>query len=79
MAHVPDTNSLAVHVFRLRAKLIIAGLEGLVKTAPSGGYYLDRPEPPSLFTPFLLANTDGQEAAAMALSAEQIVPWKPES
>ena len=78
MAHVPDTNSLAVHVFRLRAKLIIAGLEGLIKTAPSGGYFLDRPEPPSLFTPFLLANADGQEAAAMALSAQQIIPWEPE-
>lgn len=78
MAHVPDTNSLAVHVFRLRAKLIIAGLEGLIKTAPAGGYYLDRPEPPSLFTPFLLANADGQEAQAMALSAQQIIPWEPE-
>jgi two-component system, OmpR family, response regulator len=78
MAHVPDTNSLAVHVFRLRAKLIVAGLEGLIKTALAGGYYLDRPEPPSIFAPFLLANADGQEGAAMALSAERIIPWEPE-
>ncbi len=43
MAHVPDTNSIAVHVFRLRAKLGIAGLGGMVRTAPSGGYLLAPP------------------------------------
>jgi two-component system, OmpR family, response regulator len=43
MAHVPDTNSIAVHVFRLRAKLGIAGLGGMVQTAPSGGYLLAPP------------------------------------
>ena len=77
MAHVPDTNSLAVHVFRLRAKLAIAGLAGLIKTAPTGGYYFDRRGQPAVFTPFLLADADGQEAAAMALSAEQAIPWEP--
>lgn len=40
MGFVPDTNSLAVHVYRLRTKLALAGLEGLVQTAPSGGYLL---------------------------------------
>lgn len=40
LRHVPDTNSLAVHVSRLRAKLAIAGLEGMVQTAPAGGYLL---------------------------------------
>ena len=77
MAHVPDTNSLAVHAFRLRAKLAIAGLAGLIKTEPAGGYYLDRGEPPAAFVTFMLAETDGQEAAAMALSAEQIIAWEP--
>lgn len=43
MGFVPETNSLAVHVSRLRGKLNTAGLEGLVETAPSGGYCL-RPE-----------------------------------
>ncbi len=38
MSHDPETNRLAVHVFRLRAKLAIAGLDGLVQTAPGGGY-----------------------------------------
>ncbi|WP_296677880.1 winged helix-turn-helix domain-containing protein [Novosphingobium sp.] len=36
----PETNSLAVHVSRLRAKLRIAGLDGLIETAPHGGYRL---------------------------------------
>jgi DNA-binding winged helix-turn-helix (wHTH) protein len=36
--HVPDTNSVAVHVSRLRSKLALAGLAGLVQTALSGGY-----------------------------------------
>lgn len=44
LCHMPDTNSLAVHVFRLRAKLAAAGLDGLVQTAPQGGYMLAAPE-----------------------------------
>lgn len=36
----PETNSLAVHVSRLRAKLRLAGLDGLVETAPGGAYRL---------------------------------------
>ncbi len=39
--HVPDTNSLAVHIFRLRAKLAIGGLGGVIATTDDGGYYLD--------------------------------------
>ncbi|MFM6931192.1 MAG: winged helix-turn-helix domain-containing protein [Novosphingobium sp.] len=45
----PETNSLAVHVCRLRAKLAAAGLSGIVATAPDGGYALaperDGPDP----------------------------------
>lgn len=37
--HVPETNSIAVHVRRLRAKLELAGYAGLVQTA-AGGYFL---------------------------------------
>lgn len=40
LGHIPETNSLAVHVSRLRTKLALAGLDGLVQTAPSGGYLL---------------------------------------
>lgn len=39
----PETNSLAVHVSRLRAKLRLAGLDGLVETAADGGYRLAAP------------------------------------
>lgn len=36
----PETNSLAVHVCRLRAKLAVAGLAQIVRTTLSGGYVL---------------------------------------
>lgn len=36
----PETNSLAVHVCRLRAKLASAGLPGIVSTTPEGCYAL---------------------------------------
>ncbi len=39
LAHRPETNSLAVHVCRLRAKLAGAGLADLLHTSP-GGYLL---------------------------------------
>lgn len=40
LEHRPETNSLAVHVSRLRAKLAIARCEWLVQTHPEGGYRL---------------------------------------
>jgi DNA-binding response OmpR family regulator len=41
----PGTNSLEVHVSRLRSKLAEAGLSGLIETCAAGGYRLapDRP------------------------------------
>ena len=39
LGHVPETNSLAVHVCRLRAKLAGAGLADMLHTSP-GGYLL---------------------------------------
>lgn len=38
--HVPQTNSLEVHVSRLRAKLAISKADWLVRTDPRGGYRL---------------------------------------
>jgi two-component system, OmpR family, response regulator len=78
MAHVPDTNSLAVHVFRLRAKLAIAGLTELVRTSPSGGYFLALPSTSPTIAPFMLAESDGQEAAAMAMSVALNLSWEPQ-
>lgn len=40
LAHVPETNSLEVHVSRLRAKLAAAQAAWLVETDPRGGYRL---------------------------------------
>jgi DNA-binding response OmpR family regulator len=40
MDHLPETNSLEVHVSRLRAKLAISRCGWLVQTHPDGGYQL---------------------------------------
>lgn len=40
MAFRPETNSLAVHISRLRSKLRVAGLDGLTETLPDGAYRL---------------------------------------
>lgn len=39
----PETNSVAVHVARVRAKLEPFGLSRLIATHPDGGYFLDAP------------------------------------
>jgi len=39
--HEPDTNSVEVHVSRLRGKLALAGCADLVRTASTGGYRLE--------------------------------------
>lgn len=39
----PETNSVAVHVARVRAKLEPFGLVRLIATHPDGGYFLDAP------------------------------------
>lgn len=40
LKHEPETNSLEVHVSRLRAKLAVSRLGWLVQTHPEGGYQL---------------------------------------
>ena len=47
--HEPETNSVAVHVARVRGKLARLGLENIVLTHPEGGYYVDAPAGPSSF------------------------------
>ena len=41
----PETNSVAVHVARVRSKLEPFGLSPILATHPEGGYYLDAPPP----------------------------------
>jgi len=45
----PETNSVAVHVARVRAKLEPHGLADIIVTHPDGGYMLDAPPGPSAF------------------------------
>ncbi len=49
MTFRPETNSLAVHVSRLRAKLRLAGVDGLIETLPCGSYRLARNTDPPVF------------------------------
>ena len=40
LRHTPESNSVAVHIARLRDKLRVAGLPELIRTVPAGGYML---------------------------------------
>lgn len=39
----PETNSVAVHVARIRSKLMPFGLDHMLVTHPDSGYYVDLP------------------------------------
>lgn len=45
----PESNSVAVHVARVRGKLERFGLAGILATHPDGGYMLKVPPGPSAF------------------------------
>lgn len=49
--HEPNTNSVAVHVARVRNKLASFGLGHLVATHPHEGYYLNVPVPVATIGP----------------------------
>lgn len=46
--HEPNTNSVAVHVARVRAKLKVFGLDGLLATHAEGGYLVEAPAVPGV-------------------------------
>jgi two-component system, OmpR family, response regulator len=48
LAFRPETNSLAVHVCRLRTKLRPSGVDGLIETMPDGAYRLIAMPAPAL-------------------------------
>lgn len=50
LSYDPETNRVAVHVARLRAKLEQFGLSKIVVTHPNAGYYIDAPDGPSAFS-----------------------------
>lgn len=74
LEHLPETNSLAVHISRMRAKLAIAGVGGIVETLPGGSYRLtpakERPAVPLATPPNDLAlylhETIGEETISAA-------------
>ena len=55
IAQEPETNSVEVHVSRLRAKLAASGCAGLVETALEGGYRL------APARPFMLAEGEASQ------------------
>lgn len=55
--HEPETNSVEVHVSRLRSKLAHAGCDRLIQTVPEGGYRLTDE------APFMFARSDPQADA----------------
>jgi len=70
--HEPETNSVEVHVSRLRGKLAELGCAWLVATDPRGGYRLmDAP-------PFMLADAAPEEDALDAYLREHR-PWSAEA
>lgn len=71
MAHVPETNSLAVHVYRLRAKLAPAGLEWMVQTTRDGGYRFVPRLGQSPASSFMFADGRYEEDIPLALSVVQ--------
>ena len=68
----PETNSVEVHVSRLRGKLAEFGCDGLLTTDPRGGYRLRAERP---------FNRDGEVAEQDALDAYQRrnALWAPEA
>jgi two-component system, OmpR family, response regulator len=70
LSHVPETNSLAVHVFRLRAKLTAAGIADLVRTAPEGGYMLAPPTDSAPAPAIPLLTADSRMDDLLAIDAE---------
>jgi hypothetical protein len=70
--HEPETNSVEVHVSRLRSKLADFGCEGLVATDPRGGYRLNERRP------FMLGDAAPGDDALDAWLREH-APWPAEA
>lgn len=71
LCHMPETNSLAVHVFRLRAKLRSVGLGDLVQTAQTGGYLLAPPDDRTCAPAIPMLSEDSQAGDLVVADAEK--------
>ena len=69
----PETNSVEVHVSRLRSKLALVGCADLVETVPEGGYRLPGP------APFMLAERVPEPTAEPDYSAATALPSRSRS
>ena len=67
----PETNSLAVHVSRLRAKLALAGLGHLVQTDGAGGYRL------AMVPAAAPVEADPAEPVLERATWKTVLPWEP--
>ncbi|MFT4054962.1 MAG: winged helix-turn-helix domain-containing protein [Novosphingobium sp.] len=56
MGFVPETNSIAVHMSRLRRKLSFVGMSGIIATASAGGYCLVSPSDEEVRPAFVAGN-----------------------
>lgn len=68
LQHVPETNSLPVHVSRLRRKLAEVGFPNLIATRPGGYAYVPLSAQPSSALPL---RPDGRALDAHVIIAEQ--------
>lgn len=66
MGFVPATNSIAVHMSRLRRKLAFVGMNGMIETMPDGSYRLRA-------TPEKRERADARRAAPSPATSE----WRP--
>ena len=64
----PETNSVEVHVSRLRAKLALSGCGELIETVPEGGYRV------AAAAPFMLARKSPEFAVEAGQSAWTACP-----
>lgn len=65
----PETNSVEVHVSRLRAKLAAEGYRSLIETAPGGGYQLSTAEESFMLGPSSQPQEDDALDAYLRASA----------
>lgn len=73
MAHDPQTNSVEVHVSRLRSKLAAVGCGALVATDPAGGYRLNQ-DAPFMLAPLQACSEGRLDAYLRELEFSSIVP-----
>lgn len=68
--HEPETNTVEVHIYRLRRKLLAFGIDRLVITEPTGGYRLEAEVVPVMLQPEHVEILDSQPPIRNATATE---------